>query len=202
MKTTPLTHIVSWSHSLLAEVLKPGDTAVDLTAGTGRDTLFLWQHVAPSGHVVAFDVQTEALEKSRTLLLQAGAPVFLHDSGAHCDWSCCGVHLVRDSHAHCSSYEIRPPQAVVANLGYLPGGDRTCITRSESTLVALDSALKILDVGGRLAVVAYPGHDGGRAEASAVASLLAGLDAIDWQVLHLGAANCPQAPLLWVAQKK
>ncbi len=50
---------------------------------------------------------------------------------------------------------------IIANLGYLPGGDRAIITRSESTLAALDQSLTSLAVGGRVAVVVYPGHAGG-----------------------------------------
>ena len=56
-----LANIVSRSQRLLSEVLQPGDLAVDLTAGNGSDTLFLAQTVGPTGTVLAFDIQVQAL---------------------------------------------------------------------------------------------------------------------------------------------
>ena len=49
-----LPHIISWSHRLVREVLEPGDLAVDLTAGRGRDTLMLCQTVGAEGCVLSF----------------------------------------------------------------------------------------------------------------------------------------------------
>ncbi|MDY6849871.1 MAG: class I SAM-dependent methyltransferase [Geoalkalibacter sp.] len=197
-----LTRIVPWSQSLLAEILETGDLAVDLTVGAGRDTLFLWQQVAPSGSVVAFDVQKAALVRTRLLLQSEGAPVFLHADKGPGGFAEPGVHLIHDSHAHWLQYDIGSPRAVIANLGYLPGGDRSVMTQPDSTLEALGGALTLLQEQGRLAVVGYPGHDGGHEEIEAVGSLLSGLGPEKWQVLHLRAVNCPQAPLLWVAEKK
>ena len=54
------------------------------------------------------------------------------------------------------------------NLGYLPGADQSCITKTASTLIALDAAVNYLAPGGVLTVVVYPGHPGGREEATAV----------------------------------
>jgi predicted methyltransferase len=39
------------------QVLRPGDTVVDATAGNGQDTLFLAEAVGPTGTVYALDVQ-------------------------------------------------------------------------------------------------------------------------------------------------
>lgn len=55
-----LTRIVPWSQQLVCEVLRPGDLAVDLTAGKGRATLALAKAVGAQGQVVAFDLQTTA----------------------------------------------------------------------------------------------------------------------------------------------
>jgi hypothetical protein len=54
------------------------------------------------------------------------------------------------------------------NLGYLPGSDKNCITKSETTLPALAQSLEILKPGGLLSIMLYPGHAGGDTEASAV----------------------------------
>ena len=48
-------------HEFLSEYLKPGDRAVDATAGNGWDTLKLCELVGDSGKVYAFDIQEEAI---------------------------------------------------------------------------------------------------------------------------------------------
>ncbi|MGK2945520.1 MAG: methyltransferase domain-containing protein, partial [Desulfuromonadales bacterium] len=59
---------MSWSQLLACEVLLPGDLAVDLTAGKGRDTCRLARAIGPAGQVVAFDLQASALEQAAALL--------------------------------------------------------------------------------------------------------------------------------------
>lgn len=51
---------------------------------------------------------------------------------------------------------------VAFNLGYLPGGDKKIITRSETTVLALEAAKRILAPGGLISIVTYVGHPGGR----------------------------------------
>lgn len=51
---------------------------------------------------------------------------------------------------------------VAFNLGYLPGGDKTIITKSETTHLALEAAKRILKAGGLISLVVYVGHPGGR----------------------------------------
>lgn len=48
--------------------IKPGDTVVDATCGTGQDTLALAQAVGEEGKVYAFDVQMKALVLTETHL--------------------------------------------------------------------------------------------------------------------------------------
>ena len=67
-------------------------------------------------------------------------------------------------------------RAVMFNLGYLPGGDKSVITLPESTVSALEASLDLLMPGGLITVVIYPGHDGGSEEAGAVERFVAGLD--------------------------
>lgn len=51
--------------AVCAQVLRPGDVAVDATAGNGHDTLFLAQAVGPSGTVYAIDVQVRGTGRAR-----------------------------------------------------------------------------------------------------------------------------------------
>ena len=53
------------AHSLLADVVQPGDFVVDATCGNGSDTLWLCRAVGPGGRVLAFDVQASRLQHSR-----------------------------------------------------------------------------------------------------------------------------------------
>lgn len=51
---------------------------------------------------------------------------------------------------------------VAFNLGYLPGGDKTIITESQTTAEAFNVAMEILMPGGLISLVVYVGHPGGR----------------------------------------
>ena len=196
-----LTRIVSWGHDLLSEVLSAGDLAVDLTAGNGYDALFLARLVGGAGQVVAFDNQPEALEKTCQRLQAAGysprwrggEPIRLPRER--------GIDLVLSGHEQLAEYLSAPPRVVVANLGYLPGGDPRFVTRSDSTVQALSQAGQLLSGGGRMAVVVYPGHPGGTEEGQAVSEFFATLDKNCFQVLQLTVLNSSQAPFLLAAEK-
>lgn len=51
---------------------------------------------------------------------------------------------------------------VAFNLGYLPGGDKTITTQSQTTVEALHVAKEVLMPGGLISLVVYVGHPGGR----------------------------------------
>ncbi len=90
----------------------------------------------------------------------------------------------------------------MANLGYLPGGDKTIITRPETTRSALQQAADLLAVGGRISVVVYTGHPGGRAEGDQIDAWFGALAADSWDVLRTQILNRPESPYLLVAEKK
>lgn len=196
-----LPHIISWSHRFASEILAPGDFAVDLTAGRGRDTLELWRAVGEEGKVLAFDIQEQALSETGELLREAGCTSFqVVESPGGCGQK--SVTLVRDDHARLADFLADAPRVVIANLGYLPGGDHTVTTLPESTCSGLSSALDALQPGGRLICVLYTAHPGGEEEAEAVEELLRGLSSRDWFVLRLQVSNRQQAPYLLVAEKR
>lgn len=196
------TDMTRWAHAMLTPALEPGALAVDLTAGNGFDTLFLWRAVGSAGTVLAFDIQAQALSETRRRLDAAGARTVRLADAECLPADTPGVFLACACHALLPRLLRRAPQAVMANLGYLPGGDHAVITRSETTLQALHAALTLLAVGGRLAVAAYPGHPGGDQESRAVRELFATLDARQWLVLELSASNRPRAPRLLLAEKR
>jgi SAM-dependent methyltransferase len=197
-----LIRVVLWARQLVDEVVGPGDLVVDLTAGTGRDTLHLFQCVGPRGRVLAFDIQEAALLQSAARLAAAGATVDFWTAPSTVGVVPPGVHLIRDSHARLPCYLGEAPRAVVANLGYLPGGDRTVVTVTESTLLALSHALELLAAGGRMTVALYVGHPGGMEEAQRVEAMFRDLPPACWDVLRLQVISRPGSPFLLVAEKR
>lgn len=194
-----LTRIVARGHELLGEVLRPGDLAVDLTAGNGHDTLMLYRLVGDRGRVFAFDIQAQALQNTGERLKAAGAAV---QRLSKPQALAAGVALIAASHADLEHWLSERPQAVIANLGYLPGADQSIITRPESTLQALRAAAERLLPGGRMAIVVYPGHPGGEQEAVQVDRFFQALPESQFEVLCLRISNRAQAPYLQVAEKK
>ncbi|MDB6132442.1 MAG: putative rRNA methylase [Verrucomicrobiales bacterium] len=184
---------VDFCHLLLSAHLKPGDWALDATAGNGHDTLFLTRLTGPQGHVFAFDLQPQAVAATRTLLENHGIP------------SAC-QEVLTACHSRISQY--LPPDsegrfaAIIFNLGYLPGGDKTVITQPETTHAAAVSALPLLRSGGLLLMVLYPGHPGGAAEASRMETFAAGLPARDYHVSTFKTLNSgASAPFVLVIRK-
>ncbi len=142
------------AHEVVAEVVRPGETAIDATAGNGHDTLHLARRVGERGKVIAFDVQPAAIESTRRRLEDAGVAQ--------------RVVLWCGSHSEMADRVAPGVAAVMFNLGYLPGADHRVITRTGETLRALEAAAGLLRPGGVLTAVCYPGHAGGDEEASAV----------------------------------
>ncbi|MDG5469591.1 class I SAM-dependent methyltransferase [Deltaproteobacteria bacterium IMCC39524] len=195
-----LTRIVTWSQQLLCEVLEHGDLVVDLTAGTGQDTHVLAEAVGSEGQVVAFDLQSEALEQTTQRLQQHDFIVKSVPDDTEIPRAF-GVYLVHACHSSLNKIITHPVKAIIANLGYMPGGDKALVTRSDSTLAALSQSLELLIPGGRLAVTVYPAHPGGEEEGRAVYDFFCSLPRESWLVLSLRAANRSEAPFLLVAER-
>ena len=194
---TALPTAVQWSHVILGPRLRPGDWVVDATSGNGHDTLFLAQRVLPGGRVFAFDIQAAAVEQTRKTLV-AHLPHTL-DTGE--------VTLVHAGHEHLR--DLLPPEthgkfrAIMFNLGYLPGGDKSLITKVETTLSALQQALDLLAEDGVLTAVIYPGHEGGRDEADAVERLLAALPSDQFEAQRVGYVNFrPTTPFCLAVRRR
>ncbi|GIP54931.1 MULTISPECIES: class I SAM-dependent methyltransferase [Paenibacillus] len=188
--------VLSFAHKLAGERLQPGDSAVDATAGTGADTLFLAKACGPRGSVFSFDIQAEALALTQARLdKEASAPLS-------------PVTLLESSHADMET--ALPPEvrgklgAVMFNLGYLPaqGADPAVITHTESTLKALNAAVRLLKPRGLLTVVLYPGHPGGDEEAAAVEAWAAALPQSAGQAMLYRQPQKPASPYLIAVEKK
>ena len=176
------------AHDMLRQVLRPGDTAVDATMGNGHDTLFLCETVGPAGRVYAFDVQPQALQATEARLRENGVAD--------------RARLLLRGHEHMAEEVEGPVDAVLFNLGWLPGGDHRVTTRWETTRAALETALRLLRAGGLLTVCAYPGHAEGDRERKELVSFLSALDNRKYNVLRQSFLNAgPGAPECLAVQK-
>ena len=179
------------AQKLATEILRPGDIAVDGTAGKGRDTACLAQAVGPAGHVHAFDIQPEAIASTRNLLAAAG----LLDRAS--------LHL--RSHAELADVLSAGQRGrlgvAIFNLGYLPGGDASIITQPTSTGKALRAAYENLRPGGRLICVAYTGHPGGPEESDIVLSFAEQQAQVGLTVEKIGYYPTPGKPWILVVNK-
>ena len=154
------------SHNMVRDHLRSGDTAIDATLGNGHDCLFLAECVGEAGHVYGFDIQTQAIEASQHLLRQ-------HQLESR-------ATLIQASHADMcqfipSSFHGQIA-AIMFNLGYLPGTDKTIMTQTQTTLQAIQAACGLLATHGVMTVLAYPGHAGGDQETHALQAWLEQLD--------------------------
>lgn len=182
----PLTQL---AHDLIRREIAPGSEGllvIDATAGNGHDTLFLAELVGPGGRVWAIDIQAAAIAQTRDRVGPWLERVDLR-VGDHADLKSV---IPLEHHGRIA--------IVMFNLGYLPGGEKATITRTDSTLAALNAAWELLAVGGLVSMIAYPGHAGGDQEALAVA---------DWirqrplEVLSAPSASSPISPQHWLVRK-
>ncbi len=177
------------AHDHVRDAVQTGHLAIDATVGNGHDTLFLARAVGDQGRVIGFDIQEVAIENTRLSLREANAS---------------NVDLILDSHADMSQ---RVPEgwagnvsAVMFNLGYLPGADKSVITQTASTTTGIESALGLVRTGGVVTVMAYPGHPGGEAELQAVEQLCESLSADEFIVVREPQPR-PSAPCLFVIKR-
>lgn len=173
----------------LRQVVRAGDHVIDATMGNGHDTLMLAQLVGETGHVTGFDVQEAAVESSRRLLTEQGMI------------ERCTLHVL--GHEHMAERVEGSVRAVVFNLGWLPGGDKSVTTHWETTEKAVSAALSLIEKGGVVTICAYPGHAAGDEERHALMEYLSALRPQEYNVLHHRFLNAgPGAPECFIIQRQ
>ena len=79
--------ITRWCHEIMRSQAPEGGFYIDATMGKGKDTLFFCRLAGESGHVLAFDIQQEALRLTGRLLEEHGvrerAELYLDRSEEH-----------------------------------------------------------------------------------------------------------------------
>lgn len=165
----PLLKTVQFAHALLTDHVGQGDRVVDATMGNGHDTLHLARLVGDTGKVYAFDIQPQALQTTAALLLAENLQ-------ARCV-------LIQESHVRMRAYVAEPVSAIIFNLGYLPGADKSLATQADQTLLAVQEALSLLGPAGLLLIAVYWGHSAGMQEKRVLDAFVAQLSSSTYRVL-------------------
>lgn len=187
-KTTELAMAVTLQY------VNEGDFVIDATCGNGNDTLVLAKAVGETGKVLAIDIQEMAINNTEQLL--ASNNVFVtkcvQDSFENLE-QIAGVHFAGEE-----------ASAVVFNLGYLPGGDKSLTTVMDASLNAIKQALDVIKVGGIVTVVLYCGHEAGKKEKQTVLDFAQELSSKDYHVVYTKMLNQRKDPpeVLWITRKR
>ena len=129
-----LTEIV---HQYLEKYLHSGALAIDATAGNGHDTLKMAELTHDDGKVIAIDIQQAAVFATRQRLKETAWTHYELIEGDHASV----LQQLCNTHPHAAS-------AITFNLGYLPGSDKSIRTTPQSTITALDAAVRLLKQDG------------------------------------------------------
>ncbi|MDR1013274.1 MAG: class I SAM-dependent methyltransferase, partial [Lactobacillales bacterium] len=113
------------------------------------------------------------------------------------------VCLKLEGHENVEKYLKQEVKAAIFNLGFLPGSDKTIITKAETTIVAVEALMTHLCFGGRIILVVYYGHHGGMSEKDALLKFARNISQERFNVLQyqfINQVNSP--PFVLVLEKK
>ncbi|MBO0992452.1 class I SAM-dependent methyltransferase [Bacillus sp. SD088] len=183
--------ILTYVRSLLTRTVQKDDIVVDATVGNGHDTVFLAKLVGEAGQVYGFDIQAQAIEQTTKRLAE-------NVEGS--------VQLFQTGHEHVASWLPTEHHgqlaAAIFNLGYLPRGNKTIVTKPETTISAIEQLLPLLKIGGILILVVYHGHEGGAKERDALLEYVSALNQEAYNVLHYAFLNQRNHPPFVLAIEK
>ncbi len=182
-----LLRTLEFAHMTVGRFVKSGDSVIDATAGNGNDTLFLARLVGEKGRVFAFDVQEKAIINTKNLLQQNGL--------------ISRAQLIKDGHEHIEKYIGEEVSAVMFNLGYLPGGDHSIVTRPNHTIGGVEASLNLLSSEGVITLVVYTGHPGGQEEWNYLEKYVKNLNKKKYRVLLYKFLNTKESPFLVAVEK-
>lgn len=171
---------------VIDENVQEGDLCVDATAGRGNDTLHLCRLVGESGHVMAFDIQQDAVDSTKALLAKHGMAE--------------RAEVLLKSHSEMGALLEEESVSLIAfNFGWLPKGDHTINTRKETSIAAIEQGLRLLKPGGVMTLIIYYGRDTGFEERDALLEYLPTIDSRKYTVIEMpfvNRPNCPPIPIV------
>ena len=183
-----LTKVTDINKLYLEKIINKGDIVVDATMGNGYDKVFLSKLVGESGKVYSFDIQELALKSTSEKLEKESIK---------------NVELILDGHENILNYIKEKISCVIFNLGYLPKGNHSIITKPNTTIKAINNSLNILKENGIVSICIYSGHVGGNEEKEEVYNFVRNLNQNDFNVLHTKFINqINNPPELILIEKK
>jgi len=177
-----------WAKEMIENAVFSGACVIDATMGNGHDTAWLCELVGKSGKVYAFDVQQEAVERTAERLEQAGFR-------QRAELFCLG-------HEHMAEVIHQQADAIVFNLGWLPGAEHGVTTQTSTTLLAVEAALSLLKEEAIMTICIYPGHEEGTKELHALLDWAAKLDDRRYDAMIKCYVNQPNDPPRMLAIRK
>lgn len=173
--------ITEWVHHFIREQVKPGDFCIDATMGNGNDTVLLSRLAGENGHVLAFDIQEQALQNTTERL-----------KAENCADN---YRLIMRSHEYMGEYaDEGSVSCITFNFGYLPGGNHNLATHADSSIRAIAGGLKLLKKQGLMTLCIYSGGDSGFFEKDAILQYVRELDTRNYLVIQSEYANRPHNP--------
>ena len=177
---------LEWAHKFIREHVKPGDLCIDATAGRGHDTALLCGLVGETGHVTAFDIQSDAIASTNALLAELG----------YTD----RATVIQGSHSTMGEYaQPGTISCITFNFGWLPGGDHNIFTHADTSIAAIGQGLELLREDGIMSLCIYYGRETGFAERDALLAYLRTIDSKQYTVMiceFANRSNCPPIPVL------
>lgn len=187
-----LERILPFARQLLEKAVQPGDIAVDATLGNGHDTLFLANLVGMNGHVYGFDIQEEAILATKNRLSEHNVlerTTLIHKGHEQI------IHSVPTMHHGKIT-------GAIFNLGYLPGGDKSIVTKSSTTIAAIEQLLEIMTPEGIIVLVIYHGHSEGAVERDDLLEFVKNIDQTRAHILQYQFVNQVNHPPFIIAIEK
>ena len=89
------------------------------------------------------------------------------------------------------------------NLGYLPGsGKKEITTKRETTLGAVQAAIRLLDSDGILLIAVYPGHEEGKLEGEMLEAYFSEISRYKLCITKVKIVNSPTSPFFFIIETK
>jgi tRNA G37 N-methylase Trm5 len=177
-------NVVTFAHQTILQHITKNSIVIDATVGNGHDTIFLAKY---SKHVFGFDIQNQAIERTKNQCTKANLS---------------NVTLFLASHEDITQYVNQKVDAVMYNLGYLPDGDKSITTKATTTIHSILNVLPILKPKGIITITIYIGHEEGKKERIALEEFFLTLDASLYSVVRYQIVNKSLAPYTICIQKK
>lgn len=175
------------AHFTFKKVLRGNDIVVDATLGNGYDTLHLLKNFSIK-KIFCFDIQKQALENTEKLLEENAV-------------NNTPIEYIQDCHSKLDTFVKTPVSLMVYNLGYLPTGDKSLTTKTDTTLISLEKAVTLIKPGGLISVTCYPGHPEGKRELEEITSLVETLDQKNFSI-YFYKSLYEEAPCLILISKR